>query len=161
MGGSEITVFQAVTMSIALVGAVLGIINTWFAYDRERLKLRVVPVYAQPVGAMNPSINFGINITNMIAFPITVSEVGVLYDGNPGRGAITLPIIIDGGEFPRRLEPRSSFSVYADITTQSPDLFSLVRCAYAKTDCGSLVEGESPALEDIKMLASQVNKDSR
>ncbi|HBP88242.1 MAG TPA: hypothetical protein PKK23_19395 [Nitrospirales bacterium] len=158
MGNSEITVFQAVTMSIALVGAVLGIINTWFSFDRERLKLKVVPVYAQPIGAMDPRINFGINITNMSAFPITVSEVGVLYDGRTERGAITLPIVIDGGKFPRRLEPRSSFSVYADITTQAPKLFSLVRCAYAKTDCGNLVEGKSLALADMKKAFNQENE---
>lgn len=40
----------AITLGIALLGAVLGILNTWRSFDRDRVKLRVVPKIAMPIG---------------------------------------------------------------------------------------------------------------
>jgi len=39
----RMTVTESITLSIALVGAVLGVINTWHQLDRSRVKLRVTP----------------------------------------------------------------------------------------------------------------------
>jgi hypothetical protein len=55
--------------------------------------------------------------------------------------------LADHGPWPRRLEPRSSISVYG----QAPGSVSgaRIKCAYARTDCGVTKRGNSPALRQI------------
>jgi bacterioferritin-associated ferredoxin len=61
------TLISAVTLAVAIVGAVLGILNTWKAYDRDRPKLRVIPKHAIPVGAADPRLTFCIEVVNLSA----------------------------------------------------------------------------------------------
>lgn len=138
---------QAITLSVAVLGAVLGVINTWQGLDKNRLKLRVIPKHAIAVGAANPKLTFCIEVTNLSAFPVTVSDVGVFYTGTDERGSIIQPFLIDGGTWPRRLEPRSSVTVYSQKPNSGPD--RKIRCAYAKTECGYTSTGTSPALKQI------------
>lgn len=141
------TVVEAITLAIALLGAVLGVINMWRAIDASRVKLKVVPGHAIPVGGANPSVAFYIAVTNLSTFPVTVNEVGISYRGTDKRAVFINPILADAGPWPRRLEPRSSVSVYG----QRPDLMPghPIKCAYAKTDCGVTECGTSPALKQI------------
>jgi len=138
-----------VTLALASVGAVLGVINTWKSLDRDRPKLRLTPAQAFVVGPRSTSEKFlCFDVTNLSSFPLTITEVGVLYRWTRKRGAIVLPIIRDGGEFPRKLEPRTSFSAYA-----APGALAnrehTVRCAYVKTACGLLVRGTSQAMKQL------------
>ena len=141
------TLIEAITFAIAVLGAALGVINTWRAIDASRVKLKVVPGHAIPVGGMDPSLRFRIAVTNLSAFPLTIREVGVLYRGTGDRDVVISPFLADGGSWPRRLEPRSSVSVFS----QRPHLLPghPIRCAYAETDCGVIKYGNSPALEQI------------
>jgi hypothetical protein len=142
-----VTVVEAITLAIALLGAVLGVINTWRAIDASRVKLKVVPGHAIPVGGANPSLDFYIAVTNLSTFPVTIKEVGILYRGTDKRAVFVNPFLADGGPWPRRLEPRSSISVYG----QRPDLMRghPISCGYAETDCGVRKCGTSPALKQI------------
>ena len=142
-----ITTFQAVTLSIAVLGAALGVINTLHGLDKSRLKLKVRPAHAIPVGSADSNLTFCIEVTNLSAFAVTVREVGVLYKGTKERGCITQPVLIDGGPWPRRLEPRSSVTVYGQQPGSS--LERRIKTAYAKTECGVTKTGSSPALRQI------------
>lgn len=71
----NITAFQAITLAIAAVGAVLGFINTWRAVDQSRVKLKVVPKHAIPFGAMNDQLRFCIEVMNQGAFAVTIDDV--------------------------------------------------------------------------------------
>ncbi len=143
----DITSLQVITLAIAFLGAVLGIVNTWHGLEKSRLKLRVRPAHAIPVGPINPSLTFCIEVTNLSSFAVTVSDVGVFYKGTKLRGSIVQPVLIDGGSWPRRLEPRSSVTVYG----QRPDSTSIkrIKTAYAITQCGYTKTGSSPALKQI------------
>lgn len=77
---------QAITFAIALLGAVLGLINTWHSLDKSRVKLKVVPAHAIPVGGADPWLQFCIEVTNLSTFPVTVHEVGVLSSRRPSLG---------------------------------------------------------------------------
>lgn len=142
-----INLVQGITLSIAVVGAVLGLINTWHGLDMSRVKLKVRPAHAIPVAAADPALTFCIEITNLSAFPVTVDDVGVFYHGTDRRGSIVLPVLIDGGRWPRRLEPRTSVTVYGHRPTSTPQ--QRIKCAYAKTECGVTETGSSPALRQI------------
>jgi len=143
----EITLVQAVTLAIAVLGAVLGVINTWNGLDKSRVKLLVRPKHAIPVGGADPRLTFCIEVINLSAFAVTVEDVGVFFKGTAVRGSIVQPILADGGTWPRRLEPRSSVTVYSQ--TPASKFGDVIKCAYAKTSCGYTQTGTSPALKQI------------
>ena len=106
----------------------------------------MLPAHAIPVGGFDPRAKLSIEITNLSSFPVTVSEVGMLYKGTNKRGVIINPILLDGGSWPRRLEPRTSIT----ICSQLPEVTeSKIKCSYAKTQCGVVVKGKSDALKQI------------
>ena len=143
----SITLLQAITLSIAVLGAALGIINTWHGLDKSRVKLKVRPAHAIPVGGADPNLTFCVEVTNLSAFAITVCDVGVFYEGTDRRGSFAHPVLIDGGPWPRRLEPRSSVTIYGQTPESTPEHW--VKTAYAKTECGVTKTGTSPALKQI------------
>lgn len=144
---TSIAIIQAVTLAIAVLGAVLGVINTWHGLDKSRVKLKVRPAHAIPVGGANPNINFSIEVTNLGAFAVTICDVGVFYHGTDKRGSFIRPILADGGTWPRRLEPRSAVTIYGQRPESLPG--HKIRCAYAITECGVTKTGNSPALRQI------------
>ncbi len=144
------TLTETFTLAIACVGAVLGIINTWHQLNQRKVKLRVVPKHAIPVGAIEGSdINMCIEVINLSTFPVTVSDVGVFYRGTDVRVAVVQPIFLDGGRLPRRLESRAAFTAYMAGGSIGGRDNHRVKCAYARTDCGVTATGTSPALRQI------------
>lgn len=137
-----------ITLAIAALGAGLGIINTWHGLNQRRVKLKVIPKIAIPVG---PGSDFSremgcIDVTNLSDFPVTVRDVGFTIDGDPrkkARASILQPMVIDGGPWPRRLEARTSVSLYFDWANLKSD----IKKAYVLTDCGNVAYGNSPALK--------------
>ncbi|GAB2180864.1 hypothetical protein DLREEDagrD3_10870 [Denitratisoma sp. agr-D3] len=146
------TILEAVTLAIAVLGAVLGLINTWHQLDRTRVKLKVVPKHAIPYGAADARLTFCIEITNLSAFAVTVEEAGVFYKGTDSRGAYTQPILIDNRPWPRRLESRESVTVYGQPPSVKPG--HPLKCAYARTACGVVRRGSSPAFRQLAANAA-------
>ncbi|QLE85710.1 hypothetical protein FLM48_11905 [Shewanella sp. Scap07] len=142
-----VTNLQLATFSIAVLGAVLGIINTWHNLDKKRLKVKVTPLNVVPVGGLDPRLRFGVSIVNLSDFPITVSDAGVLVKETGDHMAIVNPVFSDGGNWPRRLEPRSSVTAYSQVPT--PPQGKSMGLAYARTECGALLKGNSAALKQI------------
>ena len=90
-----------------------------------------------------------IEVTNLSAFPVTVREVGFTINGGlrkKTRAVISLPIVRDGGSWPRRLESRASVSLYFDWG----GLKHNNKRAYILTDCGTVGYGNSPALKSMR-----------
>jgi hypothetical protein len=142
----EFTLVETVTLSIAVLGAVLGVINTWHGLDKSRVKLKIRPAHAIPVG-ITQELTFCIEVTNISVFAVTVNDVGFFYRGTDLRASYIHPVLLDGGSWPRRLEPRSSVTVYGSPPELRPG--QPIRCAYAKTECGVTKTGTSPALKQI------------
>jgi hypothetical protein len=139
---------DAGTLGIALVGAVLGIMNMWRSISHDRPKVKVTPKRAVPVGGADPRIDFSIEAVNLGAVAVTVSEMGLFHHGTKARSSLIVPIIIDGGPWPRRLEPRTSVTVYGKSDRIDASQHS-IRCAYAMTDCGLTFKGTSNALKEM------------
>lgn len=143
-----ITAFQAATLAIAAIGAVLGVINTLHNLDKSRVKLKVLPSHAVPVGNASQDISISIEVTNLSSFAVTISDIGFFLHGTSGRAVLVSPIFADGKEsFPKRLEPRSSITVYSG--TPVYDQGYRIKKAYASTQCAVTKSGNSPALKQI------------
>lgn len=144
-----------VTIGAAALGAVLGIMNTWNAVNQRRVRLRVRPAHATMVPSGRSM--FSIEVVNLSAFPLTISEVGfTLKRGGikQPRAAVITPILIDNKPWPRKLEPRESVSVYFDPSTMRSGPGRRPLRAYARSACGEVEYGNSPAL---RQLAKQAN----
>jgi hypothetical protein len=144
---TDITPFQAVTLAIAAIGAVLGVINTLRAIDQGRVKLKVVPGHAVPYGGAPQNIRFCVQVTNLSQFAVTIYDAGVFFHGTKSRGSIVNPVFTDNGPWPRRLEPRTSLSIYSEIPHQKNG--RKIKTAYVRTQCGRTKTGTSPALREI------------
>ncbi|RLW62678.1 MAG: hypothetical protein B6D73_18285 [gamma proteobacterium symbiont of Stewartia floridana] len=142
------TTVESITLAIAVLGAVLGVINTWVGLSKEKVKLIVTPKHAIPVGGAPEHLEFCVEVVNLSAFPVTVSEVGVFYRGTDKRSVIPNPITSDGKPFPRRLESRSGVTLYSEKPRPLVN-GKRMKCAFAKTDCGVVVKGNSPAFRQI------------
>jgi len=150
-----------ITLTIAIVGAVFGLIgtalsvfNTWRAVRRDRVNLRVTPMRADGMGRASGSEYLVIEVVNLSTFPVTISQIGFRKLLDDRRLAILIPITIDGGSWPRRLEPRTSVSTYTPLANFSIDDLADLRCAYAITECGVEVEGKSPVLLEYALMAA-------
>lgn len=144
---NDASTLNMVTFGLAVLGAVLGLINTWHAVDKSRVKLRVRPSHAIPFGGADERLKFAVEVTNLSAFPITISDVGVFFEGTNQRVLLADGVFSDNMRLPHRLESRSSFSVYSQI----PYLKTRhrLKSAYATTQCGVTRTGTSPALRQI------------
>jgi hypothetical protein len=138
------------TLGLAVIGAVLGVMNTWNAISQRRLQLRVRPAHA--IGAHGVRA-FSIEVINLSAFAVTINDVGFIHGASrskiPARSAVLHPTLIDGGPWPRRLESREAVSVFFDPVdlARPSDGFGK---AYARTSCGEIARGDSPALRQLR-----------
>lgn len=138
---------EGITLVVAILGAVLGVVNTWNSVNQQRLRIRVTPQHAIPFGGADTRLTFCIQVTNLSSFPVTVAEVGFLYHGTTKKGAYIDPFVADMGPWPRRLEARESVTVYME----SPQSLNghRIKCAYVVTGCGERRLGTSGALKQI------------
>jgi hypothetical protein len=156
---------DGITFSVAVLGAVLGVINTWHGFNQSKVKLRVIPKYAfsgdgGDEGVYHATISLErtgfpkegemgcIEVTNLSAFPVNISEIGFTVRGHPRKDErvfVKTPITLDGKTFARRLESRASVHGHFALNKLTPD----IRKAYAVTDCGEVAYGTSPALKEI------------
>jgi hypothetical protein len=160
-----------ITLAIAILGAALGILNSVRLWWRDRVRLKVIPkLYASIGGAifrwpkhdeaflkqhLKESPRFCIEVQNPGANAVTVATVGFLRRRSTRILAINNPIIRNGGKYPRRLEPHSSFEVYTRYTpVELKEEFGIPYCAFAETASGRKFRGTSPVLKDLAKVPS-------
>jgi hypothetical protein len=136
---------EQITFGIACVGAVLGVINTWRTFDRDRIRLRV--------GPGNWLNEFGesglmIEVTNLSYFPVTVAEAGFgMRRWKDGRFLLPVLQYSKGCEgLPHRMEPRTAMTILFRPGADNDSRFAGVHSAFVRTACGQIFRGSSPAL---------------
>lgn len=171
-----------VTSLAAGVGMALGIYNFVRARAADRVNLRVVPksssyrgvgpggreLYLHNRNAYDlnhptaPPDTLSLEIINMSKFPITVDEVGLMPSWSRQRMALVTPILMDGGIWPRKLDPRESVTVRFDVTTLlAVKGIGRVKRAYASTVCGATCYGKSGALRQFIRIAGGTTSQGR
>jgi len=158
------------TLIIAIVGAItgvsgliLGILNTWRAFDRDRLKLKVSPrwaIFSHPMTGTGHLLC--VEVINMSYLPVTISQVGFTVSEPKDHFLAFLPVPNMGDTLPKRLEPRTSLTVYVPERVSSGEGFDKVEKAFAKTECGHSFYATSPALkgyvQELRVKAEKSKK---
>lgn len=142
--------FQAITLGIAMVGAVPGVINTWHNLSKDDVRLKIVPAHALPVvGGRTHDWTLSIGVINPSTFPVMIDEIGLQLGGSKERVVIMHPRLTSGQSLPQRLEPRESLTVLCDSEVRSHPRLAGVRSAYVRCQCGTVRYGTSPALRQF------------
>jgi hypothetical protein len=153
---------EVVTIAIAAVGAVLGILNTAFALWQKRVRLRV-----RVMMTLERDERICIVVTNLSEFPVTIEKVGFVLDawyvrflakipvlsliaGKSTRGylVITSPTVagrgLDEHALPARLLPRESLMALGNPREHLKPESRQVRRAFASTACGVMRTARYP-----------------
>ena len=134
------------TLGIAIFGAVLGLINTVTNVSDRRVKLRVVPSWSLGADFSGMSIE----VTNLGAFPITLTEVGFTLDDSRGLLPKRLPIlddrIVHGNLSTDALGRHESKTIIFHVNGLSGHS---IRKVYARTSSGVIARGTSGALKQF------------
>lgn len=134
-----------ITLGIALLGAALGVWNTWQASRDRSVRFRVRATQAIGLGGPAPTC-LSIDVTNLSSFTITIEEVGLTVGkprGSLPRRAMIPPNSLVSGGLPMRIEPRHSGCVVGWLRELPNDGYDH---AYARTSGGEIAYGTSPAL---------------
>jgi hypothetical protein len=72
----NITLITAIAgASFGLLGAVLGIMNTWRAFDRDRIRIRIEPAFFIRTDGIVSMGGYRLIITNLSYFPVTIMHL--------------------------------------------------------------------------------------
>lgn len=154
---------SGLTIAGAALGAVLGIVHTWWALGRDRVRLRIVPLwhsgdrqmengqvlrvtsaYAGGLKA-NPDGRFGVRVINRGFMAVTIEGVGFTSTGlfeRHIRNAKLVRRAIAGDaddvvRLPCRLEPRTSITIWCSFVGDELDAkIHDARRVYVNTACG-------------------------
>ena len=135
---------DAVTFALALLGAVLGVVNVWRAISRDRIKVRVSPQWYGSLATDDTGVC--LEVVNLGYFPITISKVG--FTTSTADKEISYPgtFFLNGESFPHRLEPRAAITAFIPAGAEHDEVFAFVRSAFVKTACGKVFTGSSKVL---------------
>ena len=159
----------------ALIGMILGIYNLFHSLSKEKVKLKIIPksvmggrvnresgkrglILAENDFSKDQSL-FGFEIINKSNFVVTIDEIGFIEKGNNDRLVILEPILGDKGNWPRELNPRTSFMVYGNLQNLIGILMhKKIKYAYVKTACDNTRYGKSKALRLLSNYAKTYNR---
>ena len=91
-----------------------------------------------------PPNGLAIEVVNLSAFPVTISEIGLRRVGDGERVIFANPRISEGKKLPLRMEPRSAVTAYMELPQDSKVLTKDALKAFAATECGKVEYGTSP-----------------
>lgn len=153
----------ALTIAGAALGAVLGVINTWWALFRDRVRLQVIPLWhggdrqmqngqiARLTSAFagslehHPDGRIGVRVINRSFFEITIESVGFTPSGYADRHLRKARLVrrFIGGDaddlvrLPCRLAPRESITIWCAFVGDQLDAnIHDARRVYVTTACG-------------------------
>ena len=154
-----ITLTAAMTgVAVGLLGAVLGILNTYrnLKRDQVRLKISLAEFESSPTLLINDGTVIVIEVLNLSEFPVTVKDIGLGTKNGERvpRQALWQGPLQDQGVFlpPYRLEPRSSIII--EFNSLDED-WREVTHAFARTRCGTTATGKGQYLRSLKRRAQE------
>ncbi|MGL1138433.1 hypothetical protein ACSIJM_23215 [Vibrio parahaemolyticus] len=138
----------------AVIGMVLGIKNYLNDRKKDRVNLKITPKAVKTKGKgpngqslfivsesefdIETSANlFAIEIVNLSAFPLVISEVGLMSQATMDKMIIPFPLITGEGKLPHKLTERDSITIYGSLDDIAQSrLIGTLNLAYVKMLAG-------------------------
>ena len=157
----------------AFAGMGLGFYNLWNEKQKDKVILQVIPksikdhdqnsngqrlilTTSNEFNIKDSNGYYAFEIINLSKFRVTVSGVGFLNSKNNQRASIPSPIMYDEGAWPRKLEPRESVTLYADLDSiLKMKSIKYVDSAFASTSCNHIEKGVSNSLTQLVRYAKR------
>lgn len=129
---------QIVTTALAVLGAVLGVMNAWRNWVHDRVKVRVL-VTGTKTTAGEPGLL--ITVRNLSRFAITIEHFG--FDMNEVSPHLSISELLTIGRvtLPVRMESRTSFTHLHLVRAIPASNLQHVRFNYVETACGRAFRG--------------------
>jgi len=147
------------TLVIAIVGALLGIINTIKALRKDTMRVKILPSWETDFSLTQLSVN----VINLSQFPITIENVGfkinrkqILYIWD-----IRTESKENDGYLPQEINPRNKLKIPISLRVVADSNFRNVKKVIIITADGRKFYGTSPALKQmvkLKNIPAEVQK---
>ena len=150
-------------LGLAMFGALLSLVNTWFLFRKSTARVRVTPKYyisngseilsyadieeTSLAGQLNRPNGLCIVVQNLSEFPLTVDEVGFLDKRSEDRFHLKDYFMGRGGQLPCRIESRSSITIYTTTAFNAQNIHHHFKAAYISTECGKRFTGSCKRLK--------------
>lgn len=155
---------DAITLSVALLGAGLGVLNllrdVWKTRRQERVRLDVVPKIGRLIGSSqlissttgqpDPQGFLVVEVVNRSYFPVFIDSLFLLSESHKGRECMVMqPSVTTKKEWPVKLERHESVTLYS-LPTDVRQLLTIgARGVYVKTAANQQFEGASEIFAKI------------
>lgn len=135
---------QGTTLGVAVLGAVLGVLNTWRMFRQDRVRLRVEP---QIAAIRNRSLRLCVEVTNLSNFEVTIAQVAFLLHGRKVRVAVGCEALgVSHGGQEARLSPRASHTFFVPASAAEDDDLASLSAVQVRTACGHFAKASNGAL---------------
>ncbi len=125
---------QNITTALAVLGAVLGVMNAWRNWVHDRANVKVL---FMPAEASDGRVGMSITVRNLSRFAVTINSVSLCWS-NLSHTPIDLlrGSFVDPSSLPVRLESRTSLTAFVPIFTTDPHEKNRITHVKAFTACG-------------------------
>lgn len=125
---------QTITTALAVLGAVLGVMNAWRNWVHDRVAVRVI---LGNVLSTDGAWYVAVTVRNLSRFPVTITSASICLPDKRHTPVVFFPgCVMQPSEIPIRLESRTTFTVLipaAAVPEEYRDPFCFAR---AGTACG-------------------------
>lgn len=146
----ETSWLQIATLAIAVIGAVLGVLNTWRTFNSDRVRLHVQESHGFGSGGDRLLV---LNVLNLSSFPITITSLGLDTVAGGRHMQIVRPIFTGGESLPVRLEPRTAFTVVQPVAALQKAQWAVTSNAYVNTACGLKIKSSGSVCAELSLAA--------
>lgn len=144
IGESLMDYTAGITLGIAIAGMVLGIINTWMAANRDKIRLKVIPRFYVSLTGQS---GLCVEVINQSYLPVTLTRVGFMLR-RPRRQELTfIPQRLDQTTLPKRMEPLTNITLYPPDGFDQDERLREAVCVVARTACGRTFRGNTPGFK--------------
>ena len=144
----DVTLFQAITLAIAVLGAVLGLYNAWRNWIQDRVRVRVKLSFFE---GNNGAQGITFEVVNLSNFPITITHFGFDLLGTDRHMQIPRPIFTSAETLPVRLASRTACTVLVGSDALPQNSWTALRNAYVNTACGLKIRGGHRFFNDKRL----------
>lgn len=134
---------EGVTLGLAITGVVLGVMNTWRAFDRDRVRLKVIPkLFITSDGTSGLCVE----VVNVGYIPVTLHQVWIkLRVASDRNQFMWIPKLASGAGWPARLEPRTAVTILMPPGADKDPVLGSAKFVAVQTACGRTFRGSSAA----------------